>query len=58
MKTKRRKDHTGLDSRDPATTPAREAVHFRRIIADQLNGRPRQTLGYKTPSQALADVLR
>ena len=26
-------------------------------IADQLNGRPRQTLGFKTPSQALADVL-
>ena len=27
-------------------------------IADQLNGRPRQTLGVKTPSQALAEVLR
>jgi IS30 family transposase len=27
-------------------------------IADQLNGRPRQTLGWKTPSQALAEVLR
>jgi transposase, IS30 family len=27
-------------------------------IADQLNGRPRQTLGFKTPSQVLADVLR
>ena len=27
-------------------------------IADQLNGRPRQTLGFKTPSQALAEVLR
>ena len=27
-------------------------------IADQLNGRPRQTLGIKTPSQALAEVLR
>ena len=27
-------------------------------IADQLNGRPRQTLGFKTPSEALADVLR
>jgi IS30 family transposase len=26
-------------------------------IADKLNGRPRQTLGFKTPSQALADVL-
>ena len=26
-------------------------------IADQLNGRPRQTLGIKTPSQALAEVL-
>jgi IS30 family transposase len=27
-------------------------------IADQLNGRPRQTLDFKTPSQALAEVLR
>jgi hypothetical protein len=27
-------------------------------IADELNGRPRQTLGFKTPSQALATVLR
>jgi IS30 family transposase len=26
-------------------------------IADKLNGRPRQTLGFKTPSQALAEVL-
>jgi IS30 family transposase len=26
-------------------------------IADQLNQRPRQTLGFKTPSQALAEVL-
>jgi IS30 family transposase len=27
-------------------------------IADKLNGRPRQTLGFKTPSQALTEVLR
>ena len=27
-------------------------------IADSLNGRPRQTLGWKTPSQKLAKVLR
>ncbi len=27
-------------------------------IADELNGRPRQTLGFKTPSEALAEVLR
>jgi IS30 family transposase len=27
-------------------------------IADRLNGRPRQTLDFKTPSQALAEVLR
>jgi len=27
-------------------------------IADRLNGRPRQTLGFKTPSQALTEVLR
>jgi hypothetical protein len=24
----------------------------------ELNGRPRQTLGFKTPSQALAEALR
>jgi IS30 family transposase len=27
-------------------------------IADRLNGRPRQTLGYRTPSQVLDEVLR
>ena len=27
-------------------------------IAQALNERPRQTLGFKTPSQALAEVLR
>jgi IS30 family transposase len=27
-------------------------------VADQLNGRPRQTLGWKTPSQALDQALR
>ncbi|HWC23982.1 MAG TPA: hypothetical protein VG502_16920 [Flexivirga sp.] len=27
------KDNTGLDALDPATTPARDATHFRRIIA-------------------------
>src|SRR5262245_49115814 len=27
-------------------------------IADELNGRPRQTLGFKTPSEALAEALR
>jgi IS30 family transposase len=27
-------------------------------IADEVNGRPRQTLNFKTPSQALAEVLR
>jgi IS30 family transposase len=26
-------------------------------IAAELNGRPRQTLGYRTPSQALAEAL-
>jgi transposase, IS30 family len=26
-------------------------------IAAELNGRPRQTLGFKTPSEALAEVL-
>ena len=27
-------------------------------IALELNERPRQTLGFKTPSQAMAEVLR
>jgi IS30 family transposase len=27
-------------------------------IAAELNGRPRQTLGFKTPSEALTAVLR
>jgi IS30 family transposase len=27
-------------------------------IADNLNSRPRQTLGFRTPSEALAEVLR
>jgi IS30 family transposase len=27
-------------------------------IADKLNGRPRQTLGFKTPSEVLAELLR
>ena len=27
-------------------------------IAELLNGRPRQTLGWKTPSEALDEVLR
>jgi IS30 family transposase len=27
-------------------------------IAAELNGRPRQTLGFKTPSEALTEVLR
>ena len=30
----------------------------RDAVADQLNGRPRQTLGWKTPSQALEQALR
>ena len=28
------------------------------VIAAQLNGRPRQTLGFKTPSEALNEALR
>ncbi len=27
-------------------------------IADELNGRPRQTLGFRTPSEALEEVLQ
>ena len=33
MKTTRRKDDTGLDNLDPSTSTARDAVHFRNIIA-------------------------
>jgi IS30 family transposase len=50
--------------RTAASVPAR-TLDFRTLtqadfdaIADQLNRRPRQTLGFKTPSQALAEVLR
>lgn len=32
-KTIHHADDTGLDSLDPTTTPARDAQHFRRIIA-------------------------
>jgi IS30 family transposase len=33
-------------------------LNARLTIAQELNERPRQTLGFKTPSQALAEVLR
>ncbi|KRA29804.1 MULTISPECIES: hypothetical protein [unclassified Nocardioides] len=33
MATRRVRDDAGLDLLDPATTPARDAQHFRRIIA-------------------------
>lgn len=33
MATTTRSDRTGLDSLDPRTHPARDAVHFRRILA-------------------------
>ena len=33
MALTRHTDETGLDQLDPATHPARDAVHFRRIIA-------------------------
>lgn len=33
MTIKARNDTTGLDQLDPATLPARDAVHFRRILA-------------------------
>jgi hypothetical protein len=37
--TKIKSDHdrTGLDRLDPATTPARDAAHFRRILAAREN---------------------
>lgn len=33
MTIKTRSDSTGLDQLDPTTHPARDAVHFRRILA-------------------------
>ena len=33
MSTRTRPEETGLDELDPGTNPARDAVHFRRIIA-------------------------
>ncbi len=33
MATRPREDQTGLDDLDPVKAPARDAVHFRRIIA-------------------------
>ncbi|OCH81053.1 hypothetical protein [Gordonia sp. UCD-TK1] len=33
MATKHDTDTTGLDDLDPAVTPARDATHFRRIVA-------------------------
>lgn len=33
MSTKHRVDETGLDQLDPALSPARDATHFRNIIA-------------------------
>lgn len=33
MTTRTRAEHTGLDLLDPATTTARDATHFRQIIA-------------------------
>ena len=33
MTTKHRVDSTGLDQLDPAVSPARDATHFRNIIA-------------------------
>ena len=40
------------------TTSARFTQADLDAIALELNERPRQTLGFKTPSQALAEVLR
>ena len=36
-KTKSDHDATGLDQLDPATTPARDAANFRRILAARAN---------------------
>ena len=37
MATKTRSDRTGLDALDPQTHPARDAIHFRRILAARRN---------------------
>jgi hypothetical protein len=50
MATKIRNDHIGLDQLDPATNPARDAMHFRRII------RARDALA--SAEQELHDAVR
>jgi IS30 family transposase len=42
----------------PRRLDSRTLTKPTRSIAHELNERPRQTLGFKTPSQALAEVLR
>ena len=50
MKTDRARDETGLDAVSPATHPARDAVHFRRIL------RAREAL--KAAEKELRDAVR
>jgi hypothetical protein len=52
--------HGGYDQGLPDSTEPgslRTSAKWGAAIADELNGRLRQTLGFKTPSQALAEVL-
>ncbi len=50
MATRTRQGQTGLDKLDPARTPARDAVHFRRII------KAREALG--AAEQELHDAVQ
>jgi IS30 family transposase len=54
----------GAPKSDPVGTYLPKNADFRQLtqdrldaIAAELNGRPRQTLGFQTPSQVLAEAL-
>jgi IS30 family transposase len=57
--------HSGPTTNGPLRQYLPRTLDFRTLtqadfdaIADELNGRPRQTLGFTTPPQVLAEVLR
>ena len=45
-------------TREWTSRPILRRATTRDEVGSRINGRPRQTLGFKTPSQALAEVLR